>query len=43
MSQLHIKILLSQIDLGPADLDMLAVQLTAALDGRSCSTSPPTT
>jgi polyketide synthase 12 len=25
--------LLGQLDLGPADLDMLAIQLTAALDG----------
>ena len=33
MSQLHIRVLLGQMDLGPADLDMLAVQLTAALDG----------
>jgi AcrR family transcriptional regulator len=33
MSQLHIRVLLGQIDLGPADLDMLAVQLNAALDG----------
>jgi len=33
MSQLHIRILLGQMDLGDADLDMLAVQLTAALDG----------
>jgi AcrR family transcriptional regulator len=33
LSQLHIRVLLSQIDLGPADLDTLAVQLTAALDG----------
>ena len=33
MSQLHIRVLLSQMDLGPADLDMLAIQLTAALDG----------
>jgi AcrR family transcriptional regulator len=33
LSQLHIRVLLGQMDLGPADLDMLAVQLTAALDG----------
>jgi polyketide synthase 12 len=33
LSQLHIRILLGQMDLGDADLDMLAVQLTAALDG----------
>jgi AcrR family transcriptional regulator len=33
MSQVHIRILLGQIDLGGADLDMLAIQLTAALDG----------
>jgi hypothetical protein len=33
MSQTHIRILLGQIDLGGADLGMLAVQLTAALDG----------
>ena len=33
MSQLHIRMLLGQMDLGGADLDMLAVQLTAALDG----------
>jgi polyketide synthase 12 len=33
MSQTHIRILLGQIDLGCTDLDMLAVQLTAALDG----------
>jgi len=33
LSQLHIRVLLGQLDLGPADLDMLAVQLTAALDG----------
>ena len=33
MSQLHIRVLLGQLDLGAADLDMLAVQLTAALDG----------
>jgi polyketide synthase 12 len=33
LSQLHIRVLLGQLDLGAADLDMLAVQLTAALDG----------
>ena len=33
LSQLHIRILLGQMDLGDADIDMLAVQLTAALDG----------
>ena len=33
MSQVHIRILLGQMDLGDADVDMLAVQLTAALDG----------
>ena len=33
MSQVHIRILLGQMDLGCTDLDMLAVQLTAALDG----------
>jgi polyketide synthase 12 len=33
MSQMHIRMLLGQIDLGAADLDILAVQLTAALDG----------
>jgi polyketide synthase 12 len=33
MSQLHIRVLLGQMDLGPADLDVLAVQLNAALDG----------
>ena len=32
LSQLHIRILLGQLDLGPADLDILALQLTAALD-----------
>jgi polyketide synthase 12 len=32
LSQLHIRVLLGQLDLGPADLDILAVQLTAALD-----------
>jgi AcrR family transcriptional regulator len=33
LSRMHIRMLLGQIDLGPADLDVLAVQLTAALDG----------
>jgi polyketide synthase 12 len=33
LSQTHIRILLGQIPLGSADLDVLAVQLTAALDG----------
>jgi AcrR family transcriptional regulator len=33
ISQVHIRILLGQMDLGSADLDLLAVQLTAALDG----------
>ena len=33
MSQLHIRVLLGQMDLGPADLDMLAVQGGAELDG----------
>ena len=33
MSRLHIRILLGQMDLGGADVDTLAVQLTAALDG----------
>ena len=33
LSQLHMRMLLGQLDLGPADLDMLAIQLTAALDG----------
>jgi AcrR family transcriptional regulator len=35
ISQTHIRVLLGQMDLGPAnlDLDLLAVQLTAALDG----------
>ena len=33
LSQVHIRILLAQMNLGGADLDMLAVQLTAALDG----------
>jgi AcrR family transcriptional regulator len=33
LSRTHIRMLLRQIDLGPANLDLLAVQLTAALDG----------
>jgi polyketide synthase 12 len=33
LSQAHIRVLLGQLDLGGADLDMLAIQLTAALDG----------
>ena len=33
MSQAHIRSLLGQMRLGPADLDVLATQLTAALDG----------
>ncbi|HEX3648016.1 MAG TPA: helix-turn-helix domain-containing protein [Pseudonocardiaceae bacterium] len=33
MSQMHIRVLLGQLSLGAADLDMLTVQLTAALDG----------
>jgi AcrR family transcriptional regulator len=33
MSQVHIRILLGQMDLGCADVDVLAIQLTAALDG----------
>ena len=33
LSQIHIRVLLGQIDLDGADLDVLAVQLTAALDG----------
>jgi AcrR family transcriptional regulator len=33
LSQVHIRVLLGQMDLGCADLDILAVQLTAALDG----------
>jgi polyketide synthase 12 len=33
LSQLHIRVLLGQMNLCAADLDMLAVQLTAALDG----------
>jgi AcrR family transcriptional regulator len=33
ISQVHIRMLLGQLDLDGADLDMLATQLTAALDG----------
>ena len=33
MSQVHIRMLLGQLDLGRYDLDMLTVQLSAALDG----------
>ena len=33
VSQTHIRMLLGQMDLGPVNLDLLAVQLTAALDG----------
>ena len=33
MSRAHIRYLLGQIRLGTADLDVLATQLTAALDG----------
>jgi AcrR family transcriptional regulator len=33
LSRLHIRMLLGQLDLGVADLDVLAIQLTAALDG----------
>ena len=33
LSRMHIRMLLGQIHLGAADLDTLAVQLTAALDG----------
>jgi polyketide synthase 12 len=33
LSRMHIRTLLGQIQLGAADLDTLAVQLTAALDG----------
>jgi polyketide synthase 12 len=33
LSWMHIRTLLGQIDLGPADLDTLAIQLAAALDG----------
>ena len=33
MSQIHIRVLLAQLSLGRVDLDMLATQLAAALDG----------
>jgi AcrR family transcriptional regulator len=33
MSRGHIRVLLGQLGLGPIDLDVLAMQLTAALDG----------
>ena len=33
ISQLHIRMLLGQMHLGAPDLDVLAIQLTAALDG----------
>lgn len=33
MSQIHIRVLLGQLDLGRVDLGMLTVQLAAALDG----------
>jgi polyketide synthase 12 len=33
LSQMHIRMLLGQLGLGPADLDILALLLTAALDG----------
>ena len=33
MSQVHIRMLLGQLNLGGVDLDMLTVQLSAALDG----------
>jgi polyketide synthase 12 len=33
MSQVHIRMLLSQLSLGGVDLDMLTIQLAAALDG----------
>jgi polyketide synthase 12 len=33
LSQTHIRMLLGQMHLGPANLDILAIQLTAALDG----------
>ena len=32
LSRLHIRTLLGQLDLGPADLDILSMQLTAALE-----------
>jgi polyketide synthase 12 len=33
ISQIHIRMLLTQLSLGHADLDMLSIQLAAALDG----------
>jgi polyketide synthase 12 len=33
MSQIHIRVLVGQLSLGRLDLDMLTVQLAAALDG----------
>jgi AcrR family transcriptional regulator len=33
LSQTHIRMLLGQLDIGGADLDIMAIQLTAALDG----------
>lgn len=33
MSRAHIRVLLGQLDLGPVDLDVLALQLSSALDG----------
>jgi hypothetical protein len=33
MSQVHIRMLLGQLSLGGLDLDMLTIQLAAALDG----------
>jgi polyketide synthase 12 len=33
LSRMHIRMLLGQLDLGAADLDVLGIQLTAALDG----------
>jgi AcrR family transcriptional regulator len=33
LTQMHIRMLLGQMELGDTDLDMLALQLTAALDG----------
>jgi polyketide synthase 12 len=33
VSRMHIRMLLGKLDLGAADLDVLALQLTAALDG----------
>jgi AcrR family transcriptional regulator len=33
LSRMHIRTLLRQLDIGLADLDVLAIQLTAALDG----------